>query len=73
MATDIFVYSKISIKDALLKREGYLGRFLSITEILEKTEKIQSMIEHLAPKINLSPSQLYALYCKANDFQIKAA
>lgn len=62
-----------SIEDALLKREGYLGRFLSITEKLEKTEKIQSMIEHLAPKINLSPSQLYALYCKANDFQIKAA
>lgn len=62
-----------SIEDALLKREGYLGRFLTITEKLEKTAKIQSMIEHLAPKINLSPSQLYALYCKASNFQIQAA
>lgn len=56
-----------SIEEALLKREGYLGRFLSITEKLEKTDRIQSMIEHLAPKINLSPVQLYALYCKASD------
>lgn len=62
-----------SMEDALLKREGYLGRFLVITEKLEKTEKIQSMIEHLAPKINLSPAQLYALYCKASDFEIQAA
>jgi len=59
-----------SMEDALLKREGYLGRFLAITEKLEKTEKIQSMIEHLAPKINLSPAHLYALYCKANNFEI---
>lgn len=56
-----------SIEDALLKREGYLGKFLSITEKLEKTDRIQSMIEYLAPKINLSPVQLYALYCKASD------
>lgn len=62
-----------SMEDALLKREGYLGRFLAITEKLEKTEKIQSMIEHLAPKINLSSDQLYALYCKASDFEIEAA
>ena len=57
-----------SIEDALLMREGYLGKFLSITEKLEKTDRIQSMIEHLAPKVNLSPVQLYALYCKASDF-----
>jgi EAL and modified HD-GYP domain-containing signal transduction protein len=57
-----------SIVDALLSREGYLGKFLSITEKLEKTDQIQSMIEHLAPKVNLSPVQLYSLYCKANDF-----
>jgi c-di-GMP-related signal transduction protein len=57
-----------SIVDALLAREGYLGKFLSITEKLEKTDQIQSMIEHLAPKINLSTVQLYSLYCKANDF-----
>ncbi len=62
-----------SMEDALLSREGYLGKFLAITEKLEKTERIQSMIEHLAPKINLSPAQLYALYCKANDFGIEAA
>ncbi len=61
------------ITDALLTREGYLGRFLSITEKLEKTDRIQSMIEHLAPKINLTPTQLYALYCKANDFEIAVA
>ncbi|MDP2078623.1 MAG: EAL domain-containing protein [Sulfuricurvum sp.] len=62
-----------SIKDALLSREGYLGKFLSITEKLEKTDRLQSMIGHLAPKINLSPAQLYTLYCKANDFEITAA
>lgn len=56
-----------SIQDALLMREGYLGKFLSITEKLEKTDQLQSMIEHLASKINLSPIQLYTLYCKAND------
>ncbi|MDQ1297907.1 MAG: hypothetical protein QG558_445 [Campylobacterota bacterium] len=56
-----------SIEEALLKREGYFGKFLSITEKLEKTDRIQSVIEHLAPKINLSPVQLYALYCKSSD------
>ncbi len=61
------------IEDALLKREGYLGRFLAITEKLEKTDRIQSMIEHLAPKVNLTSAQLYALYCKANNFGIEAA
>jgi len=59
-----------SMQDALLTREGYLGKFLSITEKLEKTDRIQSMIEHLAPKVNLAPSQLYTLYCKANDFEV---
>ena len=58
-----------SIEDALLLREGYLGKFLSITEKLEKTDRIQSMIEHLAPKINFSPAKLYALYCEANQFE----
>lgn len=58
-----------SIEDALLLREGYLGKFLSITEKLEKTDRIESMIEHLAPKINLSPAKLYALYCEANQFE----
>lgn len=60
-----------SIIDALLLREGYLGRFLAITEKLEKTDQLQSMIEHLAPKVNLSPAQLYALYCKASGIDIE--
>jgi EAL and modified HD-GYP domain-containing signal transduction protein len=59
-----------SIIDALLTREGYLGKFLLITEKLEKTDKIQSMIEHLAPKVNLSSAQLYRSYCKANGIEI---
>jgi c-di-GMP phosphodiesterase len=57
------------MQDALLLREGYLGKFLSITEKLEKTDRIQSMIEHLAAKVNLTPAQLYTLYCKANEFE----
>ena len=57
-----------SIEDALLLREGYLGKFLLITEKLEKTDRLQSMIEHLAPKINMSGVQLYSLYSKANGF-----
>lgn len=56
-----------AIEDALLLREGYLGKILSITEKLEKTDKIQTVIENLAPKINLSSPQLYKIYCKAND------
>ncbi|HQS65869.1 MAG TPA: EAL domain-containing protein [Sulfuricurvum sp.] len=56
-----------AIEDALLLREGYLGKILSITEKLEKTDKIQNVIENLAPKINLSSPQLYKIYCKAND------
>lgn len=56
-----------SIEDALFTREGYLGKILLITEKLEKTDKIQSMIEYLAPKVCLTSVQLYALYCKASD------
>jgi c-di-GMP-related signal transduction protein len=62
-----------AMQDALLSREGYLGKFLSLTEKLEKTDQLQIMIEHLAPKINLSPEQLYALYCRANEFGLKDA
>lgn len=62
-----------AMQDALLSREGYLGKFLSLTEKLEKTDQLQVMIEHLAPKINLSPEQLYALYCRANEFGLKDA
>lgn len=51
--------------DALLKREGYFGKLLLITEKLEKTNHIQTLIEHLAPKINLTADQLYRIYSKA--------
>lgn len=51
--------------DALLKREGYFGKLLLITEKLEKANHIQSLIEHLAPKINLTADQLYRIYSKA--------
>lgn len=60
-----------SIEDALLKREGYLGKFLSIAEKLEKTDQIQNLIENLAPKIHLVPSELYALYCNASGFKME--
>ncbi|KFN40763.1 MAG: signal peptide protein [Sulfuricurvum sp. MLSB] len=54
--------------DALLKREGYLGKFLSIVEKLETTEKIQTLIDNLAPKINLAPSLLYEMYTDSLGF-----
>lgn len=58
-----------SIKDALLTKEGYLGKILSIAEKLEKTDQLQRMVERLAPKVNLTPAQLYALYRKASDIR----
>jgi len=54
-----------STTDALLKREGYLGKFLSIAEKLETSEKIHTLIDNLAPKINLTPGRLYAIYTEA--------
>lgn len=62
-----------AMQDALLNREGYIGKFLSLAEKLEKTDQLQVMIENLAPKINLTPEKLYELYCKANEFGLKAA
>lgn len=56
-----------SMQDALLLREGYLGKMLSITEKLEKTDNIQNVIENLAQKIKISSPQLYKMYCKSND------
>ena len=57
--------------DALLKREGYFGKLLLITEKLEKTEHIQTLIEHLAPKIHLTTDQLYRIYSKAYSYTIE--
>jgi len=57
--------------DALTKREGYFGKLLLITEKLEKTDHIQTLIEHLAPKIDLSSDQLYRIYSKACSYTIE--
>lgn len=57
--------------DALVKREGYFGKLLLVTEKLEKTEHIQTLIEHLAPKINLTSAQLYRIYSKACSYTIE--
>jgi len=55
-----------SITDALLLREGYLGKLLNVTEKLETTEDIQAIIEYLAPKVDVSPHDLYQIYLDAN-------
>lgn len=59
------------IVNALIAREGYYGKMLVITEKLETTDKIQSMIEYLSPKLGLPPQQIYALYCDANEYVLK--
>lgn len=55
------------ITDALVKREGYLGKLLTIAEKLETTGQLQSVIVNLAPKLRLRPDQLYTIYCKAGN------
>lgn len=57
--------------DALVKREGYFGKLLLITEKLETSKHIQTLIEHLAPKINLTSEQLYRIYSKAYSYTIE--
>jgi len=57
-----------SISDALLAREGYLGKILTITEKLEKAKNLEGMIDAIAPKLNLTHEELFALYTKANSF-----
>ncbi len=57
------------IMSALLQREGYLGKLLTITEKLERTDQLQTVIENLAPKIKLSGAQLYTLYCQAHKYE----
>lgn len=59
------------IIDALMKREGYFGKLLLITEKLEKTDQIHQLINNLAKKINLSPDHLYQIYCKAHTYRLK--
>jgi len=55
------------ISDALLKREGYFGKLLLITEKLEKSDNLAAFIETLAPKLQLNPYQLYTIYSKAYE------
>jgi len=55
------------ISDALIKREGYFGKLLLITEKLEKSDNLAAFIETLAPKLQLSPYQLYNIYSKAYE------
>jgi EAL and modified HD-GYP domain-containing signal transduction protein len=59
------------ITDALLSRQGYLGRLLTVAEKLETTEKIQTIIEYLAPKVKLTPDNLYAIYNDANKYVLE--
>lgn len=57
-----------SIKESLLKREGYCGKLLNIVEALEKTDDLETVITAVSQKLRISPDELYALYCKANGF-----
>lgn len=58
------------MKEALLTREGALGKLLSITEKLEKSDKLDLLIERLAPKIHLTSEKLYHIYTKAYNSTI---
>lgn len=57
-----------SIKDALLNREGYLGKMLIIVEKLEKTEQLDAMINAVAPKLGIAHEELLTFYTKSKQF-----
>ncbi len=57
-----------SISNALLNREGYLGKILTITEELEKEGNLEGMIDTIAPELNLTHEELYTIYTKAKSF-----
>ncbi|MCK9372955.1 MAG: EAL domain-containing protein [Sulfuricurvum sp.] len=59
------------INEALLSHKGYLGRLLSVTEKLETSEKIQTIIEYLAPKVHLTSQQLYTIYLNATRYVVE--
>jgi EAL and modified HD-GYP domain-containing signal transduction protein len=61
------------IVDALLIREGYLGKLLKIAEKLETTENLQTVIENLAPKLNITAEKLYGIYCEASKTESEEA
>ncbi|HEX5330650.1 EAL and HDOD domain-containing protein [Sulfuricurvum sp.] len=54
-----------AMTDALFLRTGYLGKLLSISEKLERSEELQKHLEYIAPKIKLSTNQLYKIYIEA--------
>jgi len=58
------------IIDALLKREGFFGKLLLITEKLEKTDEIHLLIDNLSHKLHLNAEKLYELYCKAYNYNL---
>jgi EAL and modified HD-GYP domain-containing signal transduction protein len=59
-----------SIKEALLRREGYYGKLLNIVENLEKTECLEELLIAVSQKLRITPDELYVLYCKANGFTV---
>jgi len=59
-----------SIKEALLKREGYCGKLLNIVEKLETTDDLEAVIVAVSQKLRITPDELYVLYCKANGFTV---
>ncbi len=59
-----------SIKEALLRREGYYGKLLNIVENLEKTERLEELLIAVSQKLRITPDELYVLYCKANGFTV---
>lgn len=56
-----------SIKDALLHREGYLGKMLIIVEKLEKTENLEAMVNAVAPKLGITSEELLTHYTKSKQ------
>jgi EAL and modified HD-GYP domain-containing signal transduction protein len=62
------IFVSKSIKDALLNREGYLGKMLIIVEKLEKTENLDAMISAVAPKLGITSQELLEHYTKSKQF-----
>lgn len=61
------------VTQALLCRKGYLGELLLVTEELETSEDLLGSLEANGKKFELSPSELYALFCEANRIYLKTS
>ncbi|MDD4949674.1 EAL domain-containing protein [Sulfuricurvum sp.] len=59
-----------SITDALLHREGYLGKLLSLVEKMETNENLEHLLDAIGIKLGLTSEEIYRLFCKANNFKI---